>query len=164
MTQFAKLILGGLPVILNLNCVPGQCSHFREDGMKTMTPAMLLKALKMFRGFTHAAAEYLRDKERLRYLLAAAVSIAQGRGGALVRDLQLLVRLLKASVSGAYTGLSVHKLVTIVAAILYLISPLDVIPDFIPVVGYVDDAAVIAWVLKSIADELKDFRMWEEGI
>jgi len=124
---------------------------------------MLLKALKLFRGFTKAAGEYLRDKERLRYLLAAAVSIAQGRGGKLLKDFQLLVRLLKASVSGAYTGLSVHKLVTIVAAMLYLISPLDAIPDFIPVVGYVDDAAVIAWVLKSIAEELKDFRMWEEG-
>jgi hypothetical protein len=46
--------------------------------MKPMTPAMLLKALTMFRGFTQTAAEYLRDKERLRYLLAAAVSIAQG--------------------------------------------------------------------------------------
>ena len=44
--------------------------------MKRMTPAMLLKALTMFRGFTQTAAEYLRDKERLRYLMAAAVSIA----------------------------------------------------------------------------------------
>ncbi len=131
--------------------------------MKPMTPAMLLKALTMFRGFTQAAAEYLRDKERLRHLVAAAVSIAQGRGGRLLNDLQLLVRLLKASVSGAYTGFSVHKLVTIVAAILYLISPLDVIPDFIPVVGYADDAAVIAWVLNSIAEELKDFKSWEQG-
>ena len=43
--------------------------------MKPMTPAMLLKALKLFRGFTKAAGEYLRDKERLRYLLAAAVSM-----------------------------------------------------------------------------------------
>ena len=51
----------------------------------------------MFRGFTQTAAEYLKDKERLRYLLAAAVSIAQGRGGKLLNDLQLLVRLLKAS-------------------------------------------------------------------
>ncbi|MDE3041330.1 MAG: DUF1232 domain-containing protein [Nitrospirota bacterium] len=131
--------------------------------MKRMTPAMLLKALKMFRGFTKAATQYLRDKERLRHLLAEAVSIAQGRGGKLLKDIQLLVRLLKASMSGVYTGLSVRKLVAIVAAILYLISPLDVIPDFIPVVGYVDDAAVIAWVMKSIAEELKDFKIWEEG-
>ena len=131
--------------------------------MKTMTSAIPLKTFKMFRGFTKPAAESLKDKRRLRYLVAAAVSIAQGRGGRLLRDLQLLVRLLQASVSGAYSGLSVHKLVTIVAGILYLISPLDVIPDFIPVVGYVDDAAVIAWVLKSIAEELKDFKMWEEG-
>jgi uncharacterized membrane protein YkvA (DUF1232 family) len=69
----------------------------------------------------------------------------------------------KASVSGAYTGFSVQKLVTIVAAILYLISPLDVIPDFIPVAGYADDAAVIAWVLNSLAEELKGFKSWEQG-
>jgi uncharacterized membrane protein YkvA (DUF1232 family) len=95
--------------------------------------------------------------------LAAAVSIAQGRGGKLLNDLQLLVRLLKASVNGTYTGFSVRKLVIIVAAILYLISPLDVIPDFIPVVGYADDAAVIAWVLTSLAEELKNFKSWEQG-
>lgn len=130
--------------------------------MKRMNPAMLLKALKMFRGFTKAATEYLRDKERLRHLLSEAISIAQGRGGKLLKDIQLLVRLLKASMSGAYTGLSTRKLVAIVAVMLYLISPLDVIPDFIPVVGYVDDAAVIAWLLKNIAEELKDFRSWEQ--
>lgn len=78
----SKLILRGLPVILKPDCVPGQRSLFREDDMKAMTPAMLVKALKMFRGFTKAAGEYLRDKERLRYLVAAAVSIAQRRGGA----------------------------------------------------------------------------------
>lgn len=60
--------------------------------MKTLTPAMLLKALKLFRGFTKVAGEYFRAKERLRYLLAAAVSIAQGRGGKLLKDFQLLVR------------------------------------------------------------------------
>ena len=65
--------------------------------------------------------------------------------------------------NGAYTGFSVQKLVTIVAAILYLISPLDVIPDFIPVAGYADDAAVIAWVLNSLAEELKGFKSWEQG-
>lgn len=131
--------------------------------MKLMTPGMVLKALTMLRGFTQTAAGYLRDKDRLRYLLAAALSIAQGRGGKLLDDLLLLVRLVRASVSGAYTGFSVQKLVTIVAAILYLISPLDVIPDFIPVAGYADDAAVIAWVLNSIAEELKGFQSWEQG-
>ncbi|MCS6297457.1 MAG: DUF1232 domain-containing protein [Nitrospira sp.] len=131
--------------------------------MKLMTPGMVLKALTMFQGFTQTAAGYLKDKDRLRYLLAAALSIAQGRGGKLLDDLLLLVRLVKASVSGAYTGFSVQKLVTIVAAILYLISPLDVIPDFIPVAGYADDAAVIAWVLNSLAEELKGFKSWEQG-
>ena len=49
------------------------------------------------------------------------------------------------------------------AVLAYALSPIDLIPDFIPVVGYADDAAVIAWVLNSIAEELKDFKNWEQG-
>ena len=60
------------------------------------------------------------------------------------------------------TPLPVKALCVFVVA--YALSPIDLIPDFIPVVGYVDDAAVIAWVLNSIAEELKDFKLWEEGI
>ena len=42
-------------------------------------------------------------------------------------------------------------------AIVYLLSPIDLIPDFIPVIGYVDDAVVMALAIKSIQDDLKDY-------
>lgn len=129
-----------------------------------LTPAMLRKALKMFRRFNTEAKSYLKDNERLGYLLKEVLTIARGRGGKLWEDIQLLVRLVRAWANGTYTGVSVQTLVVIVASILYFISPLDLIPDFIPGVGYVDDAAVIAWVLRSIAEELADFRRWEDGI
>jgi uncharacterized membrane protein YkvA (DUF1232 family) len=32
----------------------------------------------------------------------------------------------------------------------YLISPIDLIPDFIPVVGYADDAVIVVWALRSV--------------
>ena len=89
--------------------------------------------------------------------------MAKGRGGKLWEDIQQLVRLVQAWASGKYKGVSVQTLAVIVAAILYFISPLDLIPDFMPGVGYVDDAAVIAWVVQSIAEELDDFRRWEDG-
>jgi uncharacterized membrane protein YkvA (DUF1232 family) len=131
--------------------------------MKKLTRVMLRKALKQFRGFIKEAKGYLKDKERLGYLLSDVVTMAKGRGGKLWEDIQLLDRLLQAWKSGSYKGVSVQTLVSIVAAILYFITPLDVIPDFIPGVGYIDDAAVIAWLISNISDDLDEFRSWEEG-
>lgn len=45
----------------------------------------------------------------------------------------------------------------IVGALLYFISPVDLIPDFIPVAGYIDDAAVVAGVVALLSDLLKRF-------
>ena len=41
--------------------------------------------------------------------------------------------------------------------------PVDAIPDFVPVAGFVDDAAVLAWVLVSAKNEIDKFRKWESG-
>ena len=40
--------------------------------------------------------------------------------------------------------------VLLLPAIAYLAFPLDLIPDFIPVIGYLDDAVVLAWALRRI--------------
>lgn len=50
-----------------------------------------------------------------------------------------------------------------IAAIIYFVNPFDVIPDFIPVVGYVDDSTVIAFVINSIRKDLDDFLKWERS-
>ena len=48
-----------------------------------------------------------------------------------------------------------------VGAVVYFVSLIDLIPDFIVGVGLVDDVAVIGWVLKSIKKDLEEFREWE---
>ena len=82
--------------------------------------------------------------------------------GRLWSDFPLLVRLLKAWKDGSYRGLSVRTLASLATALLYVLSPVDVIPDFIPGVGLIDDAAVLALLLHSIAQDLAAFRVWEE--
>ena len=43
---------------------------------------------------------------------------------------------------------------------MYFLSPVDAIPDFIPVFGMLDDIAVLAWLMKTLDDELNAFRAW----
>lgn len=78
-------------------------------------------------------------------------------------DLPLLARLLKAWKRGSYRGLSMRTIVSLAAALLYIVSPIDLMPDFIPGIGLIDDAAVLALLLHSIAQELAAFRVWEQN-
>jgi uncharacterized membrane protein YkvA (DUF1232 family) len=52
-------------------------------------------------------------------------------------------------------------LLIIIAAILYFVSPFDVIPDWVPVLGHIDDAFVISLALKSVRLDLDTFMAWE---
>jgi uncharacterized membrane protein YkvA (DUF1232 family) len=83
--------------------------------------------------------------------------------GYLWTDLPLLVRLLKAWNDGSYRGLSVRTLASLVGALLYVVSPVDFMPDFIPGLGLLDDAAVLAFLLHSMARDLAAFRVWEQS-
>ena len=49
----------------------------------------------------------------------------------------------------------------IIAALAYFVSPIDAIPDVVPVLGYVDDAVVVACVLHEISDEVSRYRKWK---
>ncbi|MDR9458483.1 MAG: DUF1232 domain-containing protein, partial [Salegentibacter sp.] len=46
-------------------------------------------------------------------------------------------------------------------ALLYVLSPIDLIPDFLPFVGYLDDAAVFAALLKYVRLDLQKYRDWK---
>lgn len=45
----------------------------------------------------------------------------------------------------------------VVAALLYFITPIDAIPDFTPFFGFLDDIGVIAWTIKYLGKEIKDY-------
>ena len=64
--------------------------------------------------------------------------------------------------SGGYRGLSVRTLASLVAALIYVLSPVDFLPDFIPGIGLIDDAAVLVFLLHSMAQDLAAFRLWEQ--
>jgi uncharacterized membrane protein YkvA (DUF1232 family) len=72
-------------------------------------------------------------------------------------------RLIKAYALGTYREIPVKNLVLIVAALLYFVNPLDLIPDLIPVTGLADDFAILLWIFKTLSGEIDKFISWERS-
>ena len=83
-----------------------------------------------------------------------------GRGSEQVRILVMQVTLLAGMVKDALQGeyeIPWRTVAAAGAALAYFVSPIDVIPDFLPVIGYVDDAVLVYWVCNLIAEDLRDY-------
>ena len=117
---------------------------------KTISKAAWLKLAKKFIG----------DNAKLNALASEAVRyVGKKRGGMaeIKDDVLLLCNYVRDVATGRYKGYKVWHLTVIVAAIIYLISPIDVIPDFI-VGGFLDDMSVIAWAFSQVGKELQTYR------
>jgi len=75
-------------------------------------------------------------------------------------DVRLLIELIKDYNKGEYTGLSKNSIILVIISLIYLVSPLDIIPDFL-VGGFLDDATVIAFILKKIEAEITAYKSWK---
>ena len=82
--------------------------------------------------------------------------------GKSLSKIPLLVSLLKSYWKKDYKDIPVKSIVAVISALLYWLLPADVIPDMIPGIGYVDDASVIAFCLKLINDDFKDYEKWRK--
>lgn len=78
-------------------------------------------------------------------------------------DLLLLQSLCVAWWKGEYRAVSKPALLAVVAALLYFLSPMDAIPDWIPGLGLIDDLAVLGWVVRKWSSELQAFRAWKSA-
>jgi len=122
------------------------------------------------RGFAQAqsqAESAARDKNRTKQLLQDAVNKAyQNRNQlkAVWEDLMAVCRMLKAWSKGDYQSVPWKTIVLSLATVIYFLNPFDMAPDFIPGVGYLDDAVVLGFVVNSIKKELEKFLHWESEV
>ncbi|MFI0374248.1 YkvA family protein [Actinomadura sp. 1N219] len=72
-------------------------------------------------------------------------------------------RMLKSALRGQYKGLSHATLGLLALGVVYIISPIDAVPDVIPVVGIVDDTGLALWMLAVLVKSAGDFVTWERG-
>ncbi|WP_079508187.1 YkvA family protein [Mesobacillus jeotgali] len=118
-----------------------------------------------YKRFESKAKEYIGRPEKTDILLKDANKKADEHKGSLEGiwdNLQLLFDLVGAWRRGEYRKIPTGSIVTIIASIIYFVSPIDLMPDFLIGLGIVDDAAVIGFVLKQITSDLEKFRLWKE--
>lgn len=75
----------------------------------------------------------------------------------------VLGRLIKAYALGQYREVPWKTILLIVAAVVYFVNPLDLVPDLIPLTGLTDDFAVLLWVYNSVSNEIEKFLNWEKS-
>ncbi|WP_182901740.1 YkvA family protein [Microbispora sp. H10830] len=77
--------------------------------------------------------------------------------------LRAVPRMLRAAVKGDYPGLTKGKIAMLGMAVAYIVSPIDVVPDFLLGIGVVDDFGVFLWLATALLGESGQFVEWEHG-
>lgn len=115
---------------------------------------------------TGRARDYMDKPEKLKSLAAAAGRKAEARSGplaAIINPVMDALRLIRAYANGSYRDISWQSLLILVASIVYFVMPVDLVPDFILGLGLLDDAAILAWTLRTLNQDLQRFLAWEQG-
>ena len=100
----------------------------------------------------------IRDRNKLKEL-----SNDENTTSKLNNYLRVFIRIINAYTSKEYTYVPWKTICLIVAGLIYFIYPVDLIPDFIPVSGLIDDVAFIAWIYDSIKEDIDKFLEWEKS-
>ena len=96
-----------------------------------------------------------RKKSRLKKILNLKVFAKQ-------KDkLKLLLEILQQYRKGYYRKIPWRSVAAITFTLLYIINPLDMIPDVLPVVGYVDDISVFMGLLKLVDQDIDEYENWK---
>ena len=122
---------------------------------------------KINKAFVETGAKRITDKD-VEQVVNKADAIKRkfstsGPLGRFLRDAQLLLSLVRDYWNKEYRDIPYWAIAAVVFALLYVLSPVDLIPDPIPVVGYLDDAAVVSICLLLFEQQLAQYEEWKSA-
>lgn len=77
-------------------------------------------------------------------------------------ELILFIEFVESYRANQYRSISPATLFTAAFGIIYLLSPIDLLPDYIPFLGWIDDIAILRVIIEVIRTDLRKFRIWKE--
>lgn len=121
---------------------------------------------KAFERAKKKAENVARDPEKVKKIIDSALNKANtAKTSSQFQEIsgkfQALVRMLRSWISKEYKVIPWQTIILAFTAIIYFVTPFDAIFDFIPLLGFADDVAVLTAVLASINHDLDKFMEWE---
>ncbi|NLE26127.1 MAG: DUF1232 domain-containing protein [Clostridiaceae bacterium] len=130
-----------------------------EKENKVITEKELANALETF---SEEASLTIQDEdkfERFVQRLENKLKLIPGIGKFL-SDIACMVSLVRSYIKKEYTDIPMGTIISIVSVLLYIVSPIDLVPDVIPGIGYLDDIAILALSLKLIHSDVEEYKKW----
>lgn len=138
-----------------------------DEITKEQAPDILSEeeVLKQFEQNKGKAEKLLKDKEKMeRFLERLEKKLSKiPLAGEYLSDIPVLVSLVKAYIEKRYLEIPIGSIIAIVAVLIYFLNPFDLIPDFIPGIGILDDVAVIAIAYKFVHDDVQEYKVWRDA-
>jgi len=121
--------------------------------MKEFNQKDIDEKFNSFTSYTDADAEKVMENQEKIEKIASNDTLSK-----YLNDIKLYFQMLGDIFTGKYKKVPVGTIAAIVGTLLYVLSPVDLIPDFIPVIGYLDDAAVIAACLNFTKFDVEEYK------
>ncbi|MGX9808448.1 YkvA family protein [Exiguobacterium acetylicum] len=114
--------------------------------------------------YAEEAKDYIDRPKKTNSLLQRATAKVNGnsRLSVVFSPLTLFVDMIRAYQSGEYRNIRRTTILKMIGALIYLVSPIDLVPDFVLGFGFADDIAVILFVTKTVFEELTRFSDWQD--
>jgi len=136
-----------------------------EDSKKKGIHLFADKIAKKFDECKKKAVEMLENAEKLDQFLARVDEKFKklGTPGKKLAYIPEMIMLIRSYAIKEYEDISLVEIIAIIAALIYFVSPLDIIPDALPGIGVLDDALVIAVVIGWCDDDLDKYMEWRKN-
>lgn len=118
--------------------------------------------------FSEKAKKIIDNPEKVSAVLEKAMDLCEDLShvrfvGKYFKDISLVCSMLNDYICKRYTKVPMATVITLLAAVLYFISPVDIIPDFIPLIGHLDDMIIFGFVTDAAKVDLKKYEKWKKG-
>ena len=135
-----------------------------EISGKKISPEKLKEYLNRF---NNKAKDIITDKEKVSEILFKVKKLCDRFSrvplvGEQLSNISELCSMVNDYMYGVYTKIPKTTVITFVAAMLYFISPIDLIPDIIPLIGYADDMFVFSLIMEAAKKDIKEYKKWKE--
>lgn len=127
--------------------------------MKNFNQKDIDDTFESFTSFTDEDAQKVMDNQEKIEKIASNDTLHK-----YLNDIKLYFQMLGDIFTGKYKKVSFGTIAAIVGTLLYVLSPVDLIPDFIPVIGYLDDAAVLAVCLNFTRFDVEEYTKDKKSI